>query len=246
MKTKEPKKNIKRRSTAGFGNVDINNLDLLGDIGEEIEDEGNDIYDKFEDSTPLWAREGTRRDAEKRLESDPKFDPSTLYIPDSAWKQLTMAMKQFWQIKSQNFDKVIFFKLGKFYETFYDDAMLTNRVLGLKFMGKKMHAGFPESSIERYATQLVNLGYKVGVVDQVESQINLKDRLTSNKEKKKKSEKVIKRELTQVLTKGTIAIKPEESSITLRYFWSFTAEDEGVFSVIITEISLGITYFFNF
>jgi len=57
---------------------------------------------------------------------------------------------------------------------------------------------------------------------------------------------VIKRELTQVLTKGTIAIKPEESSITQRFFWSFCAEDEGVFSVIITEISLGITYFFDF
>ena len=69
------KKGTKRKSTAGFGNIDINNMDILGDIGEEIEDEGDDIYEKFEDSTPIWAREGHRRDAEKRTESDPKYDP---------------------------------------------------------------------------------------------------------------------------------------------------------------------------
>lgn len=52
-------------------------------------------------------------------------------------------MKQFWKIKSVNFDKIILFKLGKFYELFYDDAMIGNQYLDLKYMGTKMHAGFP-------------------------------------------------------------------------------------------------------
>jgi len=52
-------------------------------------------------------------------------------------------MKQFWTIKSDNFEKIVFFKLGKFYELFYDDAAIGNRYLNLKFMGAKMHTGFP-------------------------------------------------------------------------------------------------------
>lgn len=47
-------------------------------------------------------------------------------------------MKQFWKIKSENFDKVIFFKLGKFYELFYDDAMIGHKELDLNWMGRKM------------------------------------------------------------------------------------------------------------
>lgn len=56
-------------------------------------------------------------------------------------------MRQFWKIKSDNFDKIVFFKLGKFYELFYDDAAIGNKYLNLKFMGTKMHTGFPEKCL---------------------------------------------------------------------------------------------------
>lgn len=52
-------------------------------------------------------------------------------------------MKQYWKIKSENFDKIVFFKLGKFYELFYEDALIGNQLLELKWMGTKMHVGFP-------------------------------------------------------------------------------------------------------
>ena len=48
-------------------------------------------------------------------------------------------MQQFWRYKSENFDKIIFFKLGKFYELFYDDAYIGNKYLDLNWMGKKMY-----------------------------------------------------------------------------------------------------------
>lgn len=73
-------------------------------------------------------------------------------------------MKQYWKIKSDNFDKVIFFKLGKFYELFYEDALIGNQLLDLKWMGTKMHVGFPERSLDRYTQELVKHGYKVVVV----------------------------------------------------------------------------------
>ena len=73
-------------------------------------------------------------------------------------------MRQFWKIKSENFDKIILFKLGKFYEMFYDDAAVGNKYLELKFMGTKMHTGFPEKSLQRYADELVRLGFKTVIV----------------------------------------------------------------------------------
>lgn len=76
-------------------------------------------------------------------------------------------MKQFWKIKSQNFDKIVLFKLGKFYELFYDDAVVGNKYLDLKFMGTKMHSGFPEKSLDRYANELVQLGFKTIIVEQM-------------------------------------------------------------------------------
>jgi DNA mismatch repair protein MSH6 len=60
---------------------------------------------------------------------------------------------------------VIFFKLGKFYELFFEDAVIGNRHLDLNFMGKKMHAGFPERAVNKYAKSLVEKGFKVAIVD---------------------------------------------------------------------------------
>lgn len=48
-------------------------------------------------------------------------------------------MQQFWKYKSDNYDKIIFFKLGKFYELFYEDAYIGNKYLDLNWMGRKMY-----------------------------------------------------------------------------------------------------------
>lgn len=100
----------------------------------------------------------------KRSPKDPNYDPSTLYVPEEAWSKFTVPTRQFWKIKSDNFDKVILFKLGKFYELFYDDAAIGNKYLNLKFMGTKMHTGFPEKCLEKYSNELVELGFKVVIV----------------------------------------------------------------------------------
>ena len=47
----------------------------------------------------------------------------------------TPAMTQFWKMKSENYDKVLLFKLGKFYELFFEDAIIGQRVLDLNWMG---------------------------------------------------------------------------------------------------------------
>lgn len=64
-------------------------------------------------------------------------------------------------------DKIFLFKLGKFYEMFYMDAIIGQKELDLNWMGgaKKLHVGFPEKALDKYLSVLVNLGYKVAVIE---------------------------------------------------------------------------------
>ena len=55
--------------------------------------------------------------------------------------------------------------MGKFYEIFYEDAVVCNKILDLNWMGRKMHVGFPEKGLNRYVEKLVSFGYKVAVVE---------------------------------------------------------------------------------
>lgn len=58
-------------------------------------------------------------DSMKRKTNDPEYDPTTLHIPASEWKNFTACMTQYWELKQDNFEKIFFFKLGKFYEIFH-------------------------------------------------------------------------------------------------------------------------------
>lgn len=55
------------------------------------------------------------KDEQGKRAGDADYDPRTLYIPKAAWKEFTPFEKQFWEIKSKHWDKVVFFKKGKFY-----------------------------------------------------------------------------------------------------------------------------------
>lgn len=132
-------------------------------------------------------------------------------IPEKEFKKLTKSMQQYWQIKSENFDKIIFFKLGKFYELFYEDALVGNKYLDLNWMGRKMHTGFPEKTVDKYSKALLEYGFKVAVIDQVETPEQMAKRVEANKKSGVgNTDKLVHRELSQVLTKGTYLYEMEE------------------------------------
>lgn len=143
------------------------------------------------------------KDAEKRSIDDPSYDSRTLYIPQSAWSKFTAFEKQYWEIKSKMWDTVVFFKKGKFYELYENDAMIANNEFDLKIAGggraNMKLAGIPEMSFEYWAKEFISHGYKVAKVDQKETLLAKEMRGGSTKE-----EKIIKRELTSVLTGGTL------------------------------------------
>lgn len=141
------------------------------------------------------------RDAQKRRPGEKGYDPTTLFIPPNGLKDETPARQQYWKIKSENFDKVILFKLGKFYEFFEEDAVLAVKYLGINFMGNKKRAGFPEQSLDKYIKILVQNNFKVAIVEQVETAKELQERI---KQKDfKQDTKILKRDIVKFSTRAT-------------------------------------------
>lgn len=104
-------------------------------------------------------------------------------------------------------DTVLFFKMGKFYELFEDDAHVGHRELELNYMGKgRPHTGFPEAALSKYAEQLVGRGYRVGVVEQTETpaQLALRNKEAKARDPRAKQDKAVRRELCSMLSAGTL------------------------------------------
>jgi DNA mismatch repair protein MSH6 len=83
---------------------------------------------------------------------------------------------------------------------FHNDAIIGQAVLDLNWMGgeKKLHVGFPEKALDKYLPKLVNIGYKVAVIEQTETPKQLEERLKVEKSrgvKAGKADKCVKREI---------------------------------------------------
>ena len=162
----------------------------------------NDFLSNPHDALPEFLKPENIKDIKGNRPDSPEYDFNTLYVPPDYLKKQTPAMKQFWDFKSHNFDKVLFFKLGKFYEMFFDDAIIGNQILDLNWMGnnpQKLHVGFPEKVLEKKAEKLVAAGFKIAVIEQTETIDQFKSRAKSEKS----VEKTVRRELCNVYTRGT-------------------------------------------
>jgi DNA mismatch repair protein MSH6 len=144
-------------------------------------------------------------DADRNPPNHPDFDPRTLYIPPMAMKNLSPFEQQYWEIKSKFMDTIVFFKKGKFYELYENDATIGHQRFDLKLTDRvnMRMVGVPEASLDHWANQFVAKGYKIARVDQMESALGKEMRERDDK-KSKKEEKVIRRELASVLTSGTL------------------------------------------
>lgn len=109
----------------------------------------------------------------------------------------TPLMKQYKEIKAENKDSLLFFRLGDFYEMFFQDAVIASKELGLTLTSRNREkdqdvplAGVPYHSVGSYIAKLVNKGYKVAICEQVEDP--------------KTAKGIVKREVTRVITPGTV------------------------------------------
>ena len=106
-------------------------------------------------------------------------------------------MKQYFAIKEQNKDSILFFRLGDFYEMFYDDAKIASKELELTLTGRDCGqaerapmCGVPFHSCEGYIARLVAKGYKVAICEQTEDPATAKG--------------LVKRDIIRVITPGTV------------------------------------------
>ena len=110
--------------------------------------------------------------------------------------KLSPMMQQYMEIKDNYEDCIIFFRLGDFYEMFFEDAILTSRILELTLTGKQAGleervpmCGIPHHAYVSYVDDLIDKGYKVAIVEQLEDP--------------KETKGMVKRDVVQVITKGT-------------------------------------------
>ncbi|XP_052006608.1 DNA mismatch repair protein Msh6 [Xyrauchen texanus] len=150
-----------------------------------------------------WLKDGQRKDALRKRQSDENYDPTTLYVPEEFLNRTTPGMRRWWQLKSEMFDAVLFYKVGKFYELYHMDAVIGVNELGLTFMkGAWAHSGFPEIGFGRFSDVLVQKGYKVARVEQTETPEMMEVRCKAMA-RPTKFDRVVKREVCRIITRGT-------------------------------------------
>eukprot|EP00731_Ephydatia_muelleri_P021032 Em0013g759a len=133
---------------------------------------------KFQHESLDWLSLEMRKDKEGHTVNDPEYNPRTIRVPRDYLNNLTPGVRQWWDIKMDNFDTVLFLKVGKFYELYHMDAVIGVQELGLAFMkGEFAHCGFPEVAFGRYAQTLVQKGYKVARVEQTETPLMMEKRV---------------------------------------------------------------------
>ncbi|MEG1887722.1 MAG: DNA mismatch repair protein MutS, partial [Oscillospiraceae bacterium] len=111
--------------------------------------------------------------------------------------ELSPMMRQYEEIKQQNQDSIVFFRLGDFYEMFFEDAKTASEELNLVLTGrdcgrdeKAPMCGVPYHSCEAYIARLIDKGYKVAICEQMEDPAVAKG--------------LVKREIVRVITPGTV------------------------------------------
>lgn len=103
-------------------------------------------------------------------------------------------MKQYFDLKRKHADAILLFRVGDFYETFGEDAVKASQILGIVLTSRNNGgsdielAGFPHHSLELYLPKLVQAGYRVAICEQME--------------KPSKEKKIVKRDVTEVVTPG--------------------------------------------
>src|SRR5947199_7191947 len=121
-------------------------------------------------------------------------DPSTLPAP----AQATPAMRQYLDAKEQYRDSIVLFRMGDFYEIFYEDALVASRALEITLTSRSKDAngggipmcGVPYHAVDTYIARLVKKGFRVALCDQVEDP--------------KKAKGLVKREVVRVVSPGTL------------------------------------------
>ncbi len=146
-------------------------------------------------------------------------------------KPITPMMRQYLEIKEQYKDCLLFFRLGDFYELFFDDAKVASEELELTLTGRNCGqeerapmCGVPFHSVDSYIARLIQKGYKVAICEQMEDPATAKD--------------LVRRDVVRVITPGTANLDLVLNEAANNFLASVYLE-EGHFGVCFTDVSTG-------
>ena len=158
--------------------------------------------------------------------------------------KLTPMMQQYLEIKKQYKDCILFFRLGDFYEMFFEDAEIASRELEITLTGRDCGleerapmCGVPFHSVNPYIAKLINKGYKVAICEQMEDPALAKG--------------IVKREVVRVITPGTVTelsmLDEKENNFLLSVYrnkdlYGIAAVDITTGEFFATRIILGNTF----
>lgn len=148
-----------------------------------------------------------------------------------AEKKITPMLKQYGEVKAKCRDKILFFRLGDFYEMFNDDAIIASRELDLTLTGRGVSkdervpmCGVPFHSADTYIERLVHKGYKVAICEQMEDP--------------KQAKGIVKREIIKVITPGTITLENAVASKKNNYICCIS-EKKDILSIALMDVTTG-------
>ena len=159
-------------------------------------------------------------------------DGGTASALEKATAELTPFMRQWTAAKRENPDALLFFRMGDFYELFYDDAVTVSRELQLTLTARDRErsqpmCGVPYHAVESYLARLLRKGFRIAICDQMEDP--------------KLTKKIVRREVTRVLTPGTAldnALGQEQNNFLAALFEAGSAK-EPVCAVALLDVSTG-------
>ncbi len=144
---------------------------------------------------------------------------------------LTPAMKQYVELKSRYQDSILFFRMGDFYEMFFEDAVIAAKILEITLTSRNKNkdgsiplCGFPYHAAPSYIAKLIEKGCKVAICEQTEDP--------------KYATGVVKRDVVRVITPGLMA-DPNHLDATENHFIASLAVEKGSFGLAFMDISTG-------
>ncbi len=175
------------------------------------------------------------------MRSTPKDEQASYAADMGAPEKLTPMMAQFMEIKAANPDSLLFYRMGDFYELFFDDAEIASRTLGIVLTKRGKHlgedipmCGVPVVRADDYLQKLIAAGHRVAVCEQMEDPAEAR---------KRGAKSVVRRDVVRLVTPGTITeemlLEPGRANRFLAIARRRAGDHDAVYGWAAIDISTG-------
>ena len=155
-------------------------------------------------------------------------------MQDVDLKKVSPMMRHYISVKNEYPDVIIFYRLGDFYEVFFEDAITTSRELELTLTGRNAGldervpmCGVPHHAVQIYIDKMVELGYKIGICEQLQDP--------------KEAKGIVERGITQIISKGTVMDSTTLDEKDFNYVGN-VLDFTHAYGLCYTDITTGIIY----